>query len=240
MSENGQGHGRRAVLVIVTVLIFLVFGGVCFAAGALIWYQGQEVDVSVDTSGEHFTERVTLTVSNVLGMDILIDEREGSCAMLQFYEGGVWTDVCEIDFVGSDSTAVSVKYGGMYAHLAPGAALEYSLGEELLHALPSGRYRVAIPYISEESYLAYLQKRAEDIDESLEAELSADEESEEASEEESLSTPEEQSDVSEEEEAVLLPEVETFYKEFSITNRADGTESTEEPSQGLDVSIDVE
>ena len=30
-----------------------------------------------------------------------------------------------------------------------------------------------------------------------------------------------------------------FYKEFSITNRADGTESKEEPSQGLDVSIDV-
>lgn len=236
MHENNPSRKRRVLLAAVTFLIFLLFGGICFAAGALIWYQGQEVDVSVDTSGEHFTERVSFSVSNVLGMDILIDEREGSCARLQFYEGGVWLDVCEIEFVSSDSTAVSVKYGGMYAHLAPGAKLEYELNRDLLAVLPSGRYRISIPYISEESYLTYLQNRAEDIDESLEAERSEDTESAEESEE-LISTPEE-SDISGETE-IVLPETEIFYKEFSITNRADGTEGKEEPSQGLDVSIDV-
>lgn len=235
MSAKTESRRRKVFLAAVTLAIFLLFGGICFAAGALIWRQGQEVDVSVDTSGEHFTERVTLSVRNVLGMDILIDERAESCARLQFYEGGVWIDVCEIGFVNCDSTAISVKYGGMYAHLAPGATLSYELDEELLHFLPSGRYRVAIPYISEESYLAYLLERAEDIDESLEAESAAESADEdvsvpetEASEEESL--PDEQS-------TPPRPEIEVFYKEFSITNRADGTQS--EPSQGLDVSIDV-
>ncbi|MBQ3003856.1 MAG: hypothetical protein IJD82_08995 [Clostridia bacterium] len=238
MHENNPSRKRRVLLAAVTFLIFLLFGGICFAAGALIWYQGQEVDVSVDTSGEHFTERVSFSVSNVLGMDILIDEREGSCARLQFYEGGVWLDVCEIEFVSSDSTAVSVKYGGMYAHLAPGAKLEYELNRDLLAVLPSGRYRIAIPYISEESYLTYLQNRAEDIDESLEAERSDDLPQDES--EETVSDVSEISEeVSGESAEAELPETEIFYKEFSITNRADGTESKEEPSQGLDVSIDV-
>lgn len=238
MQENVPSRKRRVLLAAVTFLILLLFGGICFAAGALIWYQGQEVDVSVDTSGEHFTERVSFSVSNVLGMDILIDEREDSCARLQFYESGVWLDVCEIEFVKSDSTAVSVKYGGMYAHLAPGAKLEYELNRDLLAELPSGRYRIAIPYISEESYLTYLQNRAEDIDESLESELS-DALSQDENEDTESETSEESEESGEESAEIVLPEVEIFYKEFSITNRVDSTESKDEPSQGLDVSIDV-
>ena len=235
MSE--QSKGRRALLALAVFLIFLLFGGICFAAGALIWHQGQEVDVSVDTSGEHFTESVSFAVRNVLGMDILIDERTESCAVLQYHNNdGVWTDVCPIGFVACDSTAVSVKYGGMYAHLAPGAVLEYALDKELLDTLPSGRYRVAIPYISEESYLAYLHDRAEEIDESLEAVLSADS-SEGSAEEISMDT--EASEETDEHPSPTLPEIEIFYKEFSITNRADGAERTDVPSQGLDVSIDV-
>lgn len=235
MSE--KSGSRRAVLALAVFLIFLLFGGICFAAGALIWHQGQEVDVSVDTSGEHFTESVSFTVRNVLGMDILIDERDASCAVLQYHSEGIWTDVCEIGFVASDSTAVSVKYGGMYAHLAPGAALEYALDRELLDTLPSGRYRVAIPYISEEAYLAYLNDRAEEIDESLALDMSED--ISDGYAEEASADSEETEDVGGE-DAPLRPNIEIFYKEFSITNRADGAESTQATSQGLDVSIDVE
>ena len=216
MHENNPSRKRRVLLAAVTFLIFLLFGGICFAAGALIWYQGQEVDVSVDTSGEHFTERVSFSVSNVLGMDILIDEREGSCARLQFYEGGVWLDVCEIRFVREDSAVISVKYGGMYAHLEPGMTLTYCLDEELLAAMSSGEYRVAIPYISEEEYLRYLQKRGEEIDESLEAEK-------EASLEEDLSeeTEDPQEDVSEEPEETEAPEIQIFYEEFVFVSQWD-------------------
>lgn len=267
MSENRVACKRKVLAAVITFLCFLLFGGVCFAAGSLIWQQGREVDVSVDTSGESFTESVTFTVSNILGMDILIDERENSCAMLQCDMGGEWTDVCEIRFAGKDSAALSVKYGGMYAHLAPGMELQYRLDEELLETLPSGEYRIAIPYISEDAYLKYLQDRAEDIDESLEnaleesvqanaalsdaelsgersdqgsAGVSADESEEAVSQEQSEEV---SGDLSEESIRDETPEIQILYKEFRFVSRADSSadESAEETvSGGLDVSIAVE
>lgn len=269
MSENRIKSKRKVLAAVITLLCFLLFGGICFAAGSLIWRQGREVDVSVDTSGEGFTESVSFTVSNILGMDILIDERENSCAMLQYDMGGEWTDVCEIRFAAEDSAALSVKYGGMYAHLAPGMELQYRLDEELLETLPSGEYRIAIPYISEDAYLKYLQNRAEDIDESLElaleesaqanAALSAEQLSGEISDEESggVSADESEEAVSEEQSEDVSgdlseesaadktpePEIQIFYKEFRFVSRADSSadESAEETvSGGLDVSIAVE
>ena len=60
-----------------------------------------------------------------------------------------------------------------------------------------------------------------------------------AAEDEASADSEETEDVGGE-DAPLRPNIEIFYKEFSITNRADGAESTQATSQGLDVSIDVE
>ncbi len=213
--ETGKGSKVGAFLLI--VICFLAFGGVCFAAGSVLWRQGQEVEVSIDTSGEEFTSSVTFTVRNMLGMDILIDESKESCAMLQFLENGEWLDVCEIRFVREDSAVISVKYGGMYAHLEPGMALTYCLDEELLAAMSSGEYRVAIPYISEEEYLRYLQKRGEEIDESLEAEKEAsrEEESAEESEESAEDT------VSEESLEAEAPEIQIFYEEFVFVSQWD-------------------
>lgn len=261
MSENRIGRGRKALIAVITFICFLLFGGICFAAGRLLWHQGREVDVSVDTSGEGFTESVTFTVSNILGMDILIDERDGSCAMLQYQDGGEWVDICEIRFVKEDSAALSAKYGGMYAHLAPGMELQYRLDEALLESLPSGDYRIAIPYISEDAYLRYLQERAEEIDESLfeaseevsdasDAALSEEvpaessaEESEEVSEESADAKSEDISDGESSEEEVQEPEMEVFYKEFQFVNRADRSDAEsakEDVSGGLHVSIAVE
>lgn len=213
--ETGKGSKVGAFLLI--VICFLAFGGVCFAAGSVLWRQGQEVEVSIDTSGEEFTSSVTFTVRNMLGMDILIDESKESCAMLQFLENGEWLDVCEIRFVREDSAVISVKYGGMYAHLEPGMSLTYCLDEELLAAMSSGEYRVAIPYISEEEYLRYLQKRGEEIDESLEAEKEAsrEEESAEESEESAEDT------VSEESLEAEAPEIQIFYEEFVFVSQWD-------------------
>lgn len=203
------------------LVCFLAFGGVCFAAGSLLWQQGQEVEVSIDTSGEEFTSSVTFTVRNVLGMDILIDESKDSCAMLQYLRDGEWQDVCEIRFVEEDSAVISVKYGGMYAHLEPGMALIYCLDEELLSTMSSGEYRVAIPYISEEAYLRYLQKRGEEIDESLEAEKEAslEEESREESEESEEDT------LSEGSQETEAPEIQIFYEEFVFVSRWDTSAS---------------
>lgn len=212
-------RGKAAAFLLI-FLCFLLFGGVCFAAGSLLWYQGQEVDVSIDTSGEEFTSSVTFAVRNVLGMDILIDESKQSCAMLQFMRDGEWEDVCEIRFVKEDSAVISVKYGGMYAHLEPGMTLTYCLEEDLLAVMSSGEYRVAIPYISEEEYLQYLQERGEEIDESLAAEAEAS--AEELSEENSAEDGEEE--VSEETSETEAPEIHVLYKEFVFVSQTDASE----------------
>ena len=146
---------KRAVAFLLTFLCFLLFGGICFLAGSLLLHQGQEVVISVETPGTEFTESVTFTVSNVLGIDILVDERKESCAMLQFNRDGEWEDVCEIRFIQEDSAVLSVKYGGMYAHLAPGMELTYCLDEKILSSMTSGEYRIAVSYISEEEYLEF-------------------------------------------------------------------------------------
>lgn len=212
-----KSTGRKVGAFVLVVICFLLFGGLCFAAGSLLWYQGREVEVSIDTSGEEFTSSVTFSVRNVLGMDILIDESKESCAMLQFLQDGEWEDVCEIRFVREDSAVISVKYGGMYAHLEPGMTLTYCLGEELLASMPTGEYRVAIPYISEEDYLLYLQERGEEIDESLEAEKEVSLE-EELSEETEFG---EQDTVSEESAEAEAPEIQIFYEEFVFVSRMD-------------------
>ena len=220
---------RRAVAFLLTFLCFLAFGGICFLAGSLLLRQGQEVKISVETPGEEFTESVTFTVSNILGIDILIDERRDSCAMLQFNRDGEWEDVCEIRFVRENSAVLSVKYGGMYAHLAPGKELKYCLDEKILSTMTSGEYRIAVSYISEEEYLEYLQERALAIDESL-AELSQDGEvsEEEVSAEESEETAEDDADIdgTDEGEASPQPEVQIFYKEFVFVSRQDTVSSS--------------
>ncbi|MBO7158581.1 MAG: hypothetical protein J6W31_08255, partial [Clostridia bacterium] len=155
--------------------------------------------------------------SNVLGMDILIDESRDSCAMLQFLQDGEWVDVCEIRFVREDSAAISVKYGGMYAHLEPGKTLTYCFSQELLGEMVSGEYRVAIPYISEEEYLRYLQERGEEIDESLEEAKKEEESAEETSDEESL----EESSLPPEE--IQAPEIHVLYEEFVFVGRQDAS-----------------
>lgn len=213
---------KRVLAFLLTFLCFLLFGGTCFFAGSFLLRQGQEVKISVETPGKEFTESVTFTVSNVLGIDILIDERKESCAMLQFNRDGEWEDVCEIRFVQEDSAVLSVKYGGMYAHLAPGMELKYCLDEKILSSMTSGEYRIAVSYISEEEYLEYLQERGEEIDRSLEEALENGEVSEETEiPEETEESADSVQDAETEEEDVDSPEPKTqvFYKEFVFVGR---------------------
>lgn len=163
-------HRSRLFLAAVALLCLSLVVGLCVGVVLLLLKQGQEVEVSVATSGDTFTESVTITVRNVLGMDILIDEQQRSCAMLQYRDGKNWMDISEIRFVSEDSLALSAKYGGMYAHLTPGGELYYELSGEQLETLPGGEYRIAIRYISENEYIDYLHARAREIEASLDAE----------------------------------------------------------------------
>lgn len=233
-------HRSRLFLAAVALLCLSLVIGLCVGVVLLLLKQGQEVEVSVVTSGDTFTESVTITVRNVLGMDILIDEQERSCAMLQYRDGKDWVDISEIRFVPEDSIALSAKYGGMYAHLVPGGELYYVLSGEQLETLPGGEYRIAIRYISENDYIGYLQARAREIEASLDAEtdpglslseppeedtLSADGSApEDASEsiaddgsapEESLSEPEQ----------VPAPKTQNLYAEFFIISKPNGNAS---------------
>ena len=242
--ENPFYRSRLFLAAILLLCLALVIG-LCVSVTLLLLKQGQEVEVSVATSGDTFTESVTITVRNVLGMDILIDEQERSCAMLQYRDGKDWTDVSEIRFVSADSIALSAKYGGMYAHLAPGGELYYELSGEQLETLPGGEYRIAIRYISENEYIDYLYARAREIEASLDAETSAETSSEdslpEESEEPSLPVdapapedttegpadeslaPEESPSASEvsEPEPVPSPKTQLLYAEFLIVSKTE-------------------
>lgn len=170
MSANGKPFYRsRPFLAAILLLCFAMVVGLCVGVVQFLLMQGREVALSVETSGDSFTESVTITVRNVLGMDILIDEQERSCAMLQYRDGEAWTDISEIRFVSADNVALSAKYGGMYAHLAPGGELHYELDGKRLETLPGGEYRIAIRYISENEYIDYLHARAREIEASLDA-----------------------------------------------------------------------
>lgn len=184
-SEN-RFYRSRLFLALILLLCLALVVGLCVCVVLLLLKQGQEVEVSVATSGDAFTESVTITVRNVLGMDILIDEQERSCAMLQYHDGGDWKDISEIRFVSADSIALSAKYGGMYAHLAPGGELYYELSGEQLELLPGGEYRIAIRYISENEYIDYLYARAREIEASLDAETTSESSLAEGSEDASL------------------------------------------------------
>lgn len=233
---------KRLFPAAVVLLCLFLMGGLCVGVVHLLLRQGQEVDVSVATSGDSFTESVTITVRNVLGMDILIDEQERSCAMLQYREGDAWEDVCEIRFVQEDSAALSAKYGGMYAHLTPGGELHYRIDGEQLETLPGGEYRIAIRYISENDYIGYLHARAREIEASLDAasrseatsedaepgeELSAEDSVPEdpAESEEAVDSADESaaSEVSEEPGEISAPKTQIFYKEFLVISRPDGS-----------------
>lgn len=241
MSTNGKPFYRsRPFLAVVLLLCLAMVAGLCVGVVQLLLKQGQEVALSVETSGDKFTESVTITVRNVLGMDILIDEQERSCAMLQYRNGKEWTDVSEIRFVQEDAAALSAKYGGMYAHLAPGGELHYELSGEQLENLPGGEYRIAIRYISENEYIDYLYARAREIEASLdeaensaEPEVSAPEDGDnlpaglsappenDESTAENASAPEESPDVTDKE--VHSPETQLLYAEFIIISRSDSS-----------------
>lgn len=228
-------YRSRPFLACVMLLCFALVVGLCVAVVQLLLKQGQEVEVSVATSGDTFTESVTITVRNVLGMDILIDEQERSCAMLQYRDGKDWTDISEIRFVPEDNIALSAKYGGMYAHLAPGGELHYELAGEQLETLPGGEYRIAIRYISENEYIDYLHARAREIETSLDA--AADPETSLPEDDDSLptdgSSPEEpaESELSDDstpeesiEEAgpVSSPKTQILYAEFIVISKTEG------------------
>ncbi|MCH5183093.1 MAG: hypothetical protein J1E00_02865 [Oscillospiraceae bacterium] len=239
MPANGKPFYRsRPFLAVVLLLCLAMVIGLCIGVVQLLLKQGQEVALSVETSGDKFTESVTITVRNVLGMDILIDEQARSCAMLQYRDGKEWKDISEIRFVQEDAIALSAKYGGMYAHLAPGGELHYELSGEQLERLPGGEYRIAIRYISENEYIDYLYARAREIEASLdeaenssEPEVSAPEDGDslpaevttpsESAEntEEDASAPEESLDAGDKE--VPSPETQLLYAEFIIISKSD-------------------
>lgn len=256
--EHGVRHteiptGKKIAAIFVTLLCLAAVAVVCTGLGGIIWFEGREVDISVETSGKTYTESVTFKVENVLGMDLLLGREKGTPAMLQKQTGEGWTDVCEISFSKGSGAAVSAKYGGLFSHLAPGGSLEYRLDGKLLETMESGTYRLAVYYISEEQYEDFLNGLAERIEQSLAAERSAEEtvpeeESADVSETESAdfeSSAEETSEESPEESAeepeesseeisaeVPVPEIQALYKVFTFKSREDGVVEESETTAG--------
>ena len=236
--------GKKIVAVVVTLICFALVTFICMGIGGLLWHEGREVDISVETSGKQYTESVTFRIENILGMDLLLGEKEGRTAKLQKQNGEEWEDVCEIRFSAGNGGNVSAKYGGQFSYLAPGDALLYRLDGELLDSMESGTYRLAVYYISEEEYENYLLSLAERIEASLHAdefdettepeEEVSGETSEEAFEaaaekpestEESAESEGDESDPDEETEEPdepAAPEIRALYKVFTFRSKEDG------------------
>ena len=215
--------GKKIVAVLVTLFCFAVVTLVCMGIGGLLWHEGREVDISVETSGKQYTESVTFRIENILGMDLLLGEKEGRTAKLQKQNGEEWEDICEIRFSAGNGGTVSAKYGGQFSYLAPGDALLYRLDGELLDRMESGVYRLAVYYISEEEYESYLLSLAERIEASLHADESDD-----------TTVPEEEMSGETSEES----EEEPVSEEESTAEAVDGSETGE--SVDPDSSEDVE
>ncbi len=228
-------RGKRVLLGLLLCLVLLLILAVCALLIRLLIRQGQDVDISVDTSGDRYTERVTVTVKNVLGMDVLLPESDQSCALLQAYDSkdGEWKDVCEIRFLQTDQSVLSFKYGGMFIHLSPGGELQAQIPEDRLDALASGEYRVAVRYITEDAYNSYLQKRAEQIEKELQNEsIAPAESSSDAAETSDVSGMQDTSEA--EEDGATM---QWFYTSFYLTARKDASENV---SPHVDVSIELE
>ncbi len=232
-NQPNTTRGKRLLLGLLLCLVLLLLASVCALFIRLLIKQGQEVDGSVDTSGDSYTERVTVTVKNVLGMDVLLPESDRSCALLQTYDGGEWKDVCEIRFLQTDQSVLSFKYGGMFIHLPPGGELQAQIPDDRLDALASGEYRVAVRYITEDAYASYLKKRAEQIEKDLRNESAAPAES--ASSVGNTSDVSGAQDTSEPEEGGAA--MQWFYMSFHLTARKDASENV---SPHVDVSIELE
>lgn len=247
--ERNISIKRRIFAFLAVLLCLCAVVGISAGIGRLIWEQGREVAVSVDTKGKLYTETVTVTVSNVLGMDLLIDERDGCCAMLQYAGEDGWTDVSAIRFAEADASTVSAKYGGMFVHLAPGGELTYHMDEEQLQDLPSGQYRIALRYISEDAYGAYLRDISAQLEEAwAESETGSGDLSEQPSEDD-ITSAEDSSDSNAEESVsqgnVLLPtmqpKTEVLYKTFRLVGRDQDVsgQSAEDTYGDLQVSVDL-
>lgn len=235
--------GKKIAAVVVTLFCFALVTVICMGIGGLLWHEGREVDISVETSGKQYTESVTFRIENILGMDLLLGEKEGRTAKLQKQNGEEWEDVCEIRFSAGNGGNVSAKYGGQFSYLAPGDALLYRLDGELLDRMESGTYRLAVYYISEEEYESYLLSLAERIEASLHADESeetgepAEETGPEMSAEESETASEgpesaegsdggddgsETCEETEEPDEPAVPEIRALYKVFTFRSKEDG------------------
>ncbi len=232
-NQPNTTRGKRLLLGLLLCLVLLLLASVCALFIRLLIKQGQEVDISVDTSGDSYTERVTVTVRNVLGMDVLLPENDQSCALLQAYDNGEWKDVCEIRFLQTDQSVLSFKYGGMFIHLSPGGELQAQIPGDRLDALASGEYRVAVRYITENAYASYLQKRAEQIEKNLQNESAAPAESADSSSHTSDVSGMQDTSQAEEDGA----DMQWFYMSFHLTAREDASENV---SPHVDVSIELE
>lgn len=235
-TEKNTSRGKRLLFGLLLCLILALLAAVCALFIRLLIKQGQEVDVSVNTSGDQYAERITVTVTNVLGMDVLLPENDRYSALLQVYEDGEWKDVCGIRFLQTDPSVLSFKYGGMFIHLSPGGELQAQIPSNRLESLSSGEYRVALRYITEDAYLSYLRERAEQIEKDLQSETSASPTVSDASDSSDASEVSVGADTSGYEENDG-PELQWFYTSFRLTARKD----TQTPvSPHAEVSVELE
>ncbi len=130
----------------------------------LVLWQGKDISVSIVSESEDGHSEVTISVLNTAGSTLLFYENSEICGKLEYLSDNGWVEYSDICYSYGNVNAISQKYGGTFAELAPGEDWKLSVPESVLSNMKDGTYRIKMTYITEDDFDDYLNTKFEDKD----------------------------------------------------------------------------
>ncbi len=138
-----------------------------FFAVRLVLWQGNDISVSIVSESDKGHSEVTISVLNTAGSTLLFYENPQICGKLEYLGESGWMEYSDISYSYGNVNAISQKYGGTFAELAPGEGWTVSVPEEILSNMVDGTYRIKMTYIIEDDFNEYLESKFIDKDKDI-------------------------------------------------------------------------
>ncbi len=130
----------------------------------LVLWQGNDISVSIVSESDNGHNEVTISVLNTAGSTLLFYENAEVCGKLEYLSEDGWVEYSDICYSYGNASAISQKYGGTFAELAPGEDWTVSVPEDILADMKDGTYRIKMTYIIEDDFDDYLETKFADIE----------------------------------------------------------------------------
>ncbi len=130
----------------------------------LVLWQGNDISVSIVSESDNGHNEVTISVLNTAGSTLLFYENSKVCGKLEYLSENGWVEYSDICYSYGNAGAISQKYGGTFAELAPGEDWTVSVPEHVLVNMEDGTYRIKMTYIIKEDFDEYLETKFTDKD----------------------------------------------------------------------------